>query len=1026
LPGQRPYIPTGSPVKTPAAPTPGSPPQAVPVGATPTTPVPGTPGVRPGGTVQTPAAPTPGSPSPVPVGATPTTAVPSAPTVSPGGATPTTPVPTPGSPGIGTPRTVITPAAPTPGAPEPRPAGATPTTPVPITPGEPEPRPAGATPTTAVPVAPRVGVRGVSKTSPVPGSPGVRTGVNQVPAAPLPGPIPVPVGATPTTPAPGSPGGVPFPTPVGAVPSRPAPQRQGVSTGQIPLPAAPVPGQPEPRIGGQARIPAKEFKNIRVEFSPTAPVPGRKGFRIGSRSGPGFPTSFPVVGGVTPTVAVPDVPGIVPTSVPGSPVEGVGGRRLKSRSTILTPTLGFPGIPPQFRKGPAATVGTDGPQFLELLEPESPVTTGSIVEPINIGDLIEPFNESESETEIINITARSLDYDVGHSVLKGTGLYHPKFTFFSEEERRGTTMVHNSSNLDIFNTVVATEVAYVLNTKSSILPWNEIPYSRLGLNLIALSLNPSLLTALDNITNIDGQKIRVEIFLDTIRKLMFSNRLEEFDPTYYITLSKKQSRDLKFVIEDVDEGLKERFAIGNLGVQAKNADYRKADELNRQFLKRYRPSPVDIEASINVQNEDGTVSSLPFGEEGLLIDPVGLGITNLDIGPGAGFYISTEDPSGVMSPLESDHILNRAFYSPGFLRDFTLGLLGSDPTYSLSVTSTTSHSEFDATGGWTEDNQGVIGYFILDKMSITTEDSDSPFVTKTSANYILETTLSSINEHIRSDGFSVTRVNVDFRDYFHQYALDNGTIALSMNDVGYTKLRPKRSSVNNQVLLRSFPSAIILVPGQGSKHNPYASVSRLVEFKTDVVRQLGVRPDINFSTNQHLPPVVKYEYTGDLSGVYNIGLIEALSKDLQTIVFTFDPSDEAFTNTYFRDGTYLSSITSFPTRPTSYLVREIIDGLFSNYEIKEGGLTWWDIFSRMTATQYASLDFEVSKSFYSALENGWRGVNIREVLNRLEDDNETGLVGLQDGDAELPSDFPTQIITSDTRHSGTETAAGVI
>ena len=74
----------------------------------------------------------------------------------------------------------------------------------------------------------------------------------------------------------------------------------------------------------------------------------------------------------------------------------------------------------------------------------------------------------------------------------------------------------------------------------------------------------------------------------------------------------------------------------------------------------------------------------------------------------------------------------------------------------------------------------------------------------------------------------------------------------------------------------------------------------------------------------------------------------------------------------------------------------IDDIILSKYNVEKTGITWWDVIRRLTADEFFSIPYEVNPAFWSALSDGWRGIKIREVLNRIEEGLETGIVSTKD------------------------------
>ena len=127
----------------------------------------------------------------------------------------------------------------------------------------------------------------------------------------------------------------------------------------------------------------------------------------------------------------------------------------------------------------------------------------------------------------------------------------------------------------------------------------------------------------------------------------------------------------------------------------------------------------------------------------------------------------------------------------------------------------------------------------------------------------------------------------------------------------------------------------------------------------------------------------------DQLGTDYIGLIEKLSPDKDNIMYTFDKDSDIYKNSFTSLGQPISTPASIDRTSMGDVVRLIEDTIKAAYNLE--GLTWWDVFRRLTAQQMAELFSEAPPNFFNALAKGdWRGVKIRDVLSRLTP-SETGI-----------------------------------
>jgi hypothetical protein len=125
--------------------------------------------------------------------------------------------------------------------------------------------------------------------------------------------------------------------------------------------------------------------------------------------------------------------------------------------------------------------------------------------------------------------------------------------------------------------------------------------------------------------------------------------------------------------------------------------------------------------------------------------------------------------------------------------------------------------------------------------------------------------------------------------------------------------------------------------------------------------------------------------------VDRVGIFE--DEDIQNIGYLY--SKEDFLNTFYSSetGEYGPSSDLPSLRGTSYMLREVVDYLTSQYSLSS--LTWYDIFTRMPMTRVGELFYDMPSDLLLKLSLGYRsGVPLLDVEEGneslvLDDDSKT-------------------------------------
>lgn len=593
-------------------------------------------------------------------------------------------------------------------------------------------------------------------------------------------------------------------------------------------------------------------------------------------------------------------------------------------------------------------------------------------------------------------------------LLKSEPLYDEIYNFFNKKPSPTTKLNYNSIRTDIFSDVVAEEVFFFLNKYAGTtnVKWNEIYYFNLTLDKLAISIRKELGDAFESIHHIDNTLIGKNVFLEVLRRLLVSGRLNEFDPDFYIDLANRQSNDqLLSMIYPDSKLFSEKIALTLSLNQSLPSDDSYYTAANKFRILRQKRLNTDVGANITVETVSATVA-LPLEDAGIAIIPLtGVDATDyVSIGVGDGYFIdATTETEQVKIPVNT--YVSASLMTPASVRYTAARAANLDPNSVISVTSTNSNIELSS--NYVESTEGPL-YFILDLSSVSFIKEEDVILNKISCSYKLTKDQQAINNHTINYGFNVVKVPVDFRDPLFTYASDTSSINLQMPDISLRNLDFYLSGTfdNSFILTRNIPFGIVLVPGCGSKHNPFDGFSQLVNRSNTITRSLSITPTIKvtdyglldnslkeFDTEETLKPPP--DYFGYSNKLY----------------YSYSTSD--YTGTYYYNKEYLSNrpinITS-PITIVSKIVNEIVNPLVEMYSPKE--LKWFDIFSRLTENEMGDYFNNGDINLLRDLIKERYNITVKDVLS-TDLDSKTGLIITDDYNDSIPNVRPQVILPED-------------
>jgi hypothetical protein len=591
------------------------------------------------------------------------------------------------------------------------------------------------------------------------------------------------------------------------------------------------------------------------------------------------------------------------------------------------------------------------------------------------------------------------------------GLFSTTYNFFKVQPDQTTVLVDNIKYTNIFRDRVSREVKYFLDRESSILPWHEQPFADLTNDKILMSLRPELITAFNNIHTIGQTRVNLDYFIDTLKSHIYGGTLSEFDSNYYLFIYNSQINDEIISITPLGE-TREAIQAGlatyeNKSVSPDHTQY--VDPLTKDNYKRMRVLLEDIGANIPVKYIDGQDSTMYLNNAGISTSTIELSSTFTNIGDGAGYYFSAllaDDNQNY--PLQSVNEISSAKYLEPIYNYQILRLLNSNISIDLTVSSSSLYHEFSS--NYDVSSETPIMYFALNFETIGDVLNPNSVINLLSATYRRLSDEEAVN-HSRNYSFNIIKVDLDFRDPMVQYARDTSTISVSQNDFNLRAFDLNRTLVNNRIILRNIPAAVIVTPGAGSVHNPYNARSRLGTYEGDrVVRTIKLSPSFDVNNAVLSKPPLEVSNVFNSLGTPYFGVYErTFEQDYHSNIFTYSPSSPVFDRSYYYNGSYSRERPSYASieDPIESKMVDLVTKLATLPNVSS--LTWWDVYTRMTTTDIGKLRCVDNSSFQNKLSNGWiNNVKIKNVLARQNAE----YTGIPDGTT-IPND--SIIITENDR-----------
>lgn len=554
-----------------------------------------------------------------------------------------------------------------------------------------------------------------------------------------------------------------------------------------------------------------------------------------------------------------------------------------------------------------------------------------------------------------------------NTVSSSGSVYHKIYNIFNYEESLSNNYTDNDLNLDIFDTYIPEEVAYMLKNKNLSIEWSERYALGISKAKLVKSLKPRVYTLFKSILDIDGKLVDSDYFLGAVKRHLVNGTIDDFDINYFYRLAEKQrGTDPLSVTLSESSDLNRRAALGLLAAYANSADPQKYDQLQQRIeASRKRFLLTDIEASVILETETEEVFPLFLEDAGMsMLGPSALE-EHVPTGPGDGYYFVIETIDGQEVPLELDTAVSAAYFPTPDIRKIVLEMMGEDAAAYLTAGSTFAKSELGANYQLPYTARPM--YFKLDLTSLKDNPTSDPLISTTTASYIKLTDADEIADHSKTYGGRSSQVNIQYDDPIVQYMDVSELINFSQKDLTFKNFTPSRSSGNYSILTRNLPDILIINPVSATEDNPYNGYSDInIVSETSLLRRLRIGAKLGLTQEDFSRPALGSKLTYTQENTFRIGLVGI--NDTQNIYYPFDPDQ------------FPNQLTVTERSPVGHVYYNVIEGIKTKYRYNY--ITWWDVFRRLRLTELTRFKYNVPASFIAALETGFKGHRIRSVLQR--------------------------------------------
>ena len=501
----------------------------------------------------------------------------------------------------------------------------------------------------------------------------------------------------------------------------------------------------------------------------------------------------------------------------------------------------------------------------------------------------------------------------------------------AKDNTQTTPYKNRGINKKLLSPLVSKCVADVLENTTTNSNWDpESGYLLSDENIVA-SINPSFLKRLRVVRNLAGDPYSLRDCINAIRNRLIHNELDDFDIDYLEDLFEHQSSLIDYELlpyyhKSRDSATNFLFANSYMQLYFRSLNYKaeKITAVTQKILKKKISRSINIHRRLLVGSDQHIPvtyqESIPVIHNGVQKSLPVNGMNTLPL-----------IQNGIDIEFELKSELNRAFFLSEKDRLRTLGFLGVNGSVVLSASSSFDEKVEFSHNLNTNGSNDRSDYYILklDPTTISRKQTDAPLVSRQKMSYTLMDEAEIPGWF--SDKASIAVYFMSHDDLFLDHVINSSTCSISFQDIDLTSLGPI-DNVDIPLYGGLLPTTIVIVPTDKTKYNLFGARSYLSRFDRD-----------NNITQRSLSYVSIPDGRISDTDVSKLFTIEEDPSEYK-VNCTFNGTEDIYTEA--------KSSAGLVRRKTGVRVMtEIITELYTNYNL-EGGLSWYDIISRMTQTEY--------------------------------------------------------------------------
>lgn len=582
----------------------------------------------------------------------------------------------------------------------------------------------------------------------------------------------------------------------------------------------------------------------------------------------------------------------------------------------------------------------------------------------------------EKNSRVVDITTKLIkeDDDLLRNRQVPQKIYDKELNLFSLPPDP-IKLTGNSNYLDTLNDTIDVSIERALRIANTSGTWSEDIFFNITSEKIAVSLNPSLLTAFKLLRFPGGEVVGEERFLQMVKKHIVTGTMSRLDPNFYIDAAKSQLQQNFTILEKPPTSdYTSRGSINYIIDNGEPLNTNKDNEFQRTQINRGRFLNEDLNVNIPVETLLSGTKPLAIPNEGILLEaltpkvsttPVSVGDSNLlNIGDGGGYYLAVSSTEGEY-PLVTDNFVDKSYYLPDFHKSKVLSINGMTLESTITASSLSDQNEFVT--GDTGANVFEPMYFGMNLGSVSSTYNENPLIETYTATYSRIVDSDQIARHANNNALTLSEYRIGYDDPLYRYILDTSSFELTQEDLTAYGFKDVASSLSFN-FPKNIPFAIVIVPVVGSKFNPLNVQSTLLNYIGGSFRRsLKYKPSIGTKIDGSDPGKLSTYNLYNKDGSQKIGLME--SPSLQSFGYEFKPS--SYKDSFYDGTTYTSSIDPVSSFGAAYLLREVIDFIAETTPNKV--VTWFDLYRRMPFNRFSELFYTATPELFKDIKNGFRG-----------------------------------------------------